>query len=309
MNVVMIIPTGINCSIGGQSGDATPAAKLLAAVCDKLILHPNVVNAADINEMPSNALYVDGGMLDRFLAGQCTLQEVKWNRILVVANEITPELENVVNAAYYSAGMMCSVEKLNTPLRMRGWVENGRANGEYSGAVELVEQVKAYSFDALAVHSPIEVEDPETYALEGGVNPYGKIEAMVSNHISTLLHKPVAHAPNPDCQKNVRVASRLGAEGISGSNLFCVLKGLHKAPRESQVSGLHITDIDMLVSPMDCRGAPHAYCEAQDIPILVVRNNTTAMRKPIEGINVENYVEAAGLIAAWDAGVNVGSLK
>ncbi|MBW7990019.1 MAG: DUF3326 domain-containing protein [Planctomycetes bacterium] len=53
---VFIVPTGIGAEIGGHSGDATPAAKLIAAACDKLIVHPNVVNASDINEMSENML-------------------------------------------------------------------------------------------------------------------------------------------------------------------------------------------------------------------------------------------------------------
>ncbi|MEK0326305.1 MAG: DUF3326 domain-containing protein, partial [Nitrosopumilus sp.] len=77
MNVVMIIPTGIGCAIGGHAGDATPAAKLLAQTCEKLFLHPNVVNASDINEMPLNSLYVEGSILDRFLEGMIELQEVR----------------------------------------------------------------------------------------------------------------------------------------------------------------------------------------------------------------------------------------
>ena len=51
-NAVMIVPTGIGAELGGHAGDATPTARLLAGVCDKLITHPNVVNASDINEMP-----------------------------------------------------------------------------------------------------------------------------------------------------------------------------------------------------------------------------------------------------------------
>ncbi|KKK55860.1 hypothetical protein LCGC14_3070320 [marine sediment metagenome] len=67
MKGIFIIPTGIGCEIGGHSGDANPSAKLVASVCDKLIIHPNVVNAADINEMTDNMLYVEGSILDRFL--------------------------------------------------------------------------------------------------------------------------------------------------------------------------------------------------------------------------------------------------
>ena len=35
MNVVMIIPTGIGCEIGGHAGDANPIAKLLSSVWAK----------------------------------------------------------------------------------------------------------------------------------------------------------------------------------------------------------------------------------------------------------------------------------
>ena len=59
-NTVFIVPTGIGAEVGGHAGDATPAAQLLASCCDQLITHPNVVNASDINELPANALYVEG---------------------------------------------------------------------------------------------------------------------------------------------------------------------------------------------------------------------------------------------------------
>ena len=49
MNIVFIVPTGIGAEIGGHSGDATPAAKLISSLCDRLFTHPNVVNASDIN--------------------------------------------------------------------------------------------------------------------------------------------------------------------------------------------------------------------------------------------------------------------
>ena len=75
MNVVMIVPTGIGCEIGGHAGDASPAAKLLASVCDNLIIHPNVVNASDINEITENMWYVEGSILDRFLLNQIKLRK------------------------------------------------------------------------------------------------------------------------------------------------------------------------------------------------------------------------------------------
>ena len=47
-NVCFLIPTGIGCEIGGHAGDGTPALRLIASACDKVITHPNAVNASDI---------------------------------------------------------------------------------------------------------------------------------------------------------------------------------------------------------------------------------------------------------------------
>ena len=66
---VLIVPTGIDADIGGHAGDAGPVARLLAAASDRLITHPNVVNGADINEMPENTLYVEGSVLTRLMMG------------------------------------------------------------------------------------------------------------------------------------------------------------------------------------------------------------------------------------------------
>ena len=73
-NIVLIIPTGIGCELGGHSGDGGAVARLFASIADNLITHPNVVNAADINELPENGLYVEGSILSRFLMGQITLK-------------------------------------------------------------------------------------------------------------------------------------------------------------------------------------------------------------------------------------------
>ena len=75
-NAVFLVPTGIGAEIGGHAGDATPAARVLAEACDRLITHPNVVNASDLNEMPENALYVEGSAITRLLMGTAALQPV-----------------------------------------------------------------------------------------------------------------------------------------------------------------------------------------------------------------------------------------
>jgi len=87
MNVVFIVPTGLGAEIGGHAGDAGPVVRMISALVDNLITHPNTVNASDINEMPENVWYVEGALLNRFLFGDvCLRKPVSHNKILVVTN-------------------------------------------------------------------------------------------------------------------------------------------------------------------------------------------------------------------------------
>ena len=95
-NAVMLIPTGVDCAIGGHAGDATPAARLIASQCDNLVLHPNVVNASDVNEQSDNALYVEGSVICRMMMGMVGLQKVRQNRVLLVTEE-RPDAPHVVD--------------------------------------------------------------------------------------------------------------------------------------------------------------------------------------------------------------------
>jgi len=323
MNIVMIIPTGIGCEIGGHAGDATPAARLLGACCDKIILHPNVVNASDINEMPENALYVEGSILDRFLEGKIGLQEVKQNKILVVVNEpILPETTNAVSASRVTLGINVEIRELDTSLRMIGKMEDGRASGEVYGWEELVKQVINLNFDALAITSLVEVGDGVglEYYRKGGINPWGGVEARASRLIASRLNKPVAHAPiQSEADKKADIAGefnfitdpRIAPEIISECYLHCILKGLHKAPRIGK--GLSVKDIDVMISPYGCWGRPHKACRQAGVPIIIVRENKTVLNDDYPGGNdlifVENYLEAAGMIVTMNIGVTPASVR
>ena len=317
MNVVLIVPTGLGCEIGGHAGDASPAAKLIAKCCDKFITHPNVVNASDINEMPDNALYVEGSILDRFLRGEIFLEEVYYNKILLVGNKpIANHTINSINAAISTVGAQIDYLGLDTPLKMTGfYTRRGKATGKIEGWLELCEQVELLDYDALAITSFIEV--PKKIKLKylsgiGGVNPWGGVEAMASKLIASKLDKPVAHAPyahpSTDDLKDFDevVDPRMSAEVVSMSYLHCVLKGLHKAPRLNYQCGLSVKDVDFLISPIGCVGEPHWACEEAGIPIIVVRENKCVLNDPIPpgGIVVDNYVEAAGVLMAYRAGID-----
>jgi len=326
MNIVFIIPTGLGCSIGGHAGDATPAAKLIAQTCDKIILHPNVVNASDINEMPPNALYVEGSILDRFLEGKIELEEVTSNRVLVaVPSLVGPETINAVNAARATIGMDVDIMKMNSALIMRGWIENGIATGKAEGVMELIEQVRTLDkdYDALAIASPIQV--PEGIALKyfrdssSRVNPWGGIEAKVSRQIADALDKPVAHAPI-ECEDTKNdpelleilfhevVDKRKAAEVCSSCYIHCVLKGLHRAPRIGR--GINRSSVGCLVTPVGCIGRPHEACFAAGIPVIGVEENETTLTRYSSHITyVKNYLEAAGLICCMKAGVSSDAVR
>lgn len=309
MNVVIIVPTGIGAEIGGHAGDANPVVKMLGAICDKVITHPNVVNAADINEMPHNCLYVDGYMLDGFLSGEIGLKEVQYNKILLVTNSpAKAETINAVSAARATIGIDIEILELDTPLELIAkYDKDGSATGEVLGWEELTQQVMRYDFDALAIATPIQVNEDAAlkYLKEGGVNPWGGIEAKASRLISSEIPKPVAHAPVESevlGTFNEVIDPRMAAEMVSKTYLHCVLKGLSKAPQVG--NEIKAKDIDFLISPYGCIGYPHRACLDAGIPIIVVKENKTIYDDTDPRfIYVENYLEAAGIIACAKAGI------
>ena len=325
MIAVMIIPTGLGFSIGGDAGDGNPACKLLAECCDTLITHPNVVNASDINEMQRNVLYVEGSCLDRFLEGHRDLWPVNIlsNRILLLANKpVQTDTVDAANAARHTIGCSITVLPLETPLIMEGWVDCSRAHGKVSGLNELIKQIEPYldAYDTIAIHSKIDVDVElikRYFNAEVGVNPWGKVEAMVSSAVSKATNLMCAHAPmenNPDLILE-HVPARMAAEAISTTYLQCVLKGLHRAPHLVPVgyrNAIHVSEVDCMISPVGCWGEAHKACREHRIPIIGVNNNRPRVKQPLPNpfdYIVANYVEAAGLLMAMRAGVTAGDLR
>ena len=102
--------------------------------------------------------------------------------------------------------------------------------------------------------------------------------------------------------------------------IHCILKGLNKAPKLVCVDTnrksrdmLGYEDVDLLISPMGCFGRPHKACIDKGIPIMVVRENKTALNNFEDGddrfIFVDNYIEAAGMIMCMKAGVDPLSVR
>lgn len=341
-NVVLLVPTGIGAEIGGHAGDAGPVARMLSEVSDMLLLHPNVVNASDINEMPPNSLYVEGSVLTRLLMGTAGLQPVRSNRVLVVI-DAHPDLffvnatVNAVNAARATYGLSApEVVCLDPPIKLFGrYAVSGRAAGrveELEGLQRVIDE-RENQFDAIALATVVDV--PEEFhqgyfdARGAMVNPWGGVEAMLTHAISILYDIPTAHSPMLESRAIANmdpgiVDSRMAAEAISTTFLQCSLKGLQRSPRiitdprAMSTSGVFTADdISCLVIPDGCLGLPTLAALEQGIPVIAVTENTNLMKNDLSALpwaqgqfhKVQNYWEAAGVIAAMRAGVEPSSLR
>ena len=333
---VFIVPTGIGAEVGGHAGDATPAAQLLASGCDQLVTNPNVVNASDINELPANALYVEGSVISRLLMGTVGLIPVRANRVLVVIDNRPDEMIenlalNTVEAARATQALDCTgVYLLEPPLELTaGYSASGRAIGSGQGIGRLMELLvdKRDDYDAVAISSLIDVPDGyhEMYFDSAGemINPWGGIEAMLTHAVSHLLDVPSAHAPMMESREILfadagRVDPRMAAEAISSSFFQCVLKGLKQSPQivtGDDIAGggmcLAAEQISCLVLPDGCIGLPVLAALEQGIPVIAVREGcgiaandlTTLPWRPNQLFIVNNYWEASGVLTALRAGV------
>ena len=340
-NAVLVVPTGIGAEIGGHAGDATPVARLLASVCDTLITHPNVVNASDLNEMPANGLYVEGSLLSRFLMGAIGFRPVRSNRVLIIIDSHPNErfaraTVNAVNAARATYGLNCPrLVILDPPLPVRGeYTPSGRAAGTVEELEQVFEVLDTYrgEYDAVALSTLVDVDVPhESYFSSRGeiVNPWGGVEAMLTHAISTVYNVPSAHAPMMESTEVANidpgvVDPRMAAEVVSLTFLQSVLKGLHVAPRvgvghaEMSLSDtLTARDVSCLVIPDGCIGLPTLAALEQGIPVIAVRENRSLMRNDLTMLPwaadqlhvVENYWEAAGVMAALKQGLSPGSVR
>jgi len=342
-NAVMLIPTGVDCAIGGHAGDATPAARLLASVCDHLIVHPNVVNASDVNEQTENMLYAEGSLLCRLMMGTVGLRKARQNRVILVtenrkdAPNVVDQTINCAEGARATLGMDISeVVVLDKELFMETGVSD---SGRITGRVERFESLldiladKRDSYDAVALATRITphidtVELHRSYFKEGRPNPWGGVEAILTHFVSSMLDVPSAHAPtlSSEALRTERwgvVEPRKAMESISTTYLFCLLKGLNRAPRivanpngAYDPSVIAAEDVSCLVIPDGCVGLPTLAAMEQGIPVIAVRGNTNLMRNDLRALSFKpgqlhyaaSYYEAAGIMAGMKAGVAPAAL-
>jgi hypothetical protein len=341
-NVVFLVPTGINATIGGHAGDAGPVARLLASVCDTLILHPNVVNASDINEMPENALYVEGSVICRLLMGTAGLRRVRSNRVLVVIDRhdevaYSNAAINAVNAARACYGFDCPrIVVLDPPIKLVSeYTSTGRAAGRVDDLSNFIDGIHPYlpKADAIAVSSVITVPaefHQDYFDSSGGmVNPWGGVEAIFTHALSLLLSLPSAHSPMIESEAIEAidpgiVDPRMAAEAVSLTFLQSILKGLQRSPRiETDPVAMQLPscltahDISCLVIPDGCLGLPVLAALEQGIPVIAVRDPSHLMKNDLTTLPwsagqfcaVSNYLEAVGVLCARKSGLALASVR
>lgn len=341
---VAIIPTGISASVGGDSGDGQAAMRLLSSSCDRLILHPNSVNGADIAEITDNMLYVEGSTLTRLMMGAIGLLPSRGNRILLLVDRLLVKDKgyedlavNAASAARLGLGAKIDVAFIDKPPRAEAYVnENGVALGTIDNISGWHNVIGKYinDYDAFAVHSIIDVEKEKakTYFMgEKLTNPWGGIEAMMTHSLSLLNNKPIAHAPLPNSNEFSDVSMMCGvvnplkaSEVVSKVFLHCVLKGLHKSPaiitddQHVYMDGcINACDVNCLVIPDRCVGLPVLAALKQNIKVIAVADGDNTMKNDLNDLpwkqgqffRARNYVEAAGLISALKMGIDPTTLE
>ena len=261
----LIVPTGIGASIGGFAGDASIWARKLAKHC-RLIVNPNVVNAACFSGITDNMLYVEGYSLDEFFKGKCKLQPSCENKVGIIFDKaIKQEVLNVhintINAVKTVYGIdICGYEITQEDTGVEFFVDN---SGVSMGNVKNLETIKESACkliqkgaEAIAIVCRFPDEQGDDYANGIGVDPVGGVEAIISHYISKELKIPCAHAPAFDdiTISTDIVDSRCSAEYITPTFLPCILIGLSQAPKLSQTEGIGIDDTDFIVIPYNALG-------------------------------------------------------
>lgn len=336
-SVVHVVPTSVGAAIGGFAGDASPATRLLAQVSEAVITHPNVVNASDILSISPNTFYVEGYLLDRFFLGQIGLRPVTSN-VLGIVIEKQPQryIDNVkysIDAAHAICGVPIvgyAITKEKIGARVRQF-ESGAYTGIITNPMTLLETAEhliSAGATSIAITSEIlDVPDVSKYVQGLEPNPHGGVEALLSRTVARRFNVPTAHAPmygefSPqDDPTFPYVDPREAAEIVTTTAIGCVLQGLHKAPQliecsEARVGDFLVSDIAVIVTPYNSLGnVPVLSSEKLKIPIIGVNENITIQNVSSEHLNlrnyygVNNYLEAAGFIAALRAGISILSLR
>ena len=322
-----ILPTGIGLQIGGFAGDGTVATNLLARAADIVVTHPNAVNAAGLNWARPNVLYVEGAMLDTWLAGAIALRPARSNRIGVLIDRAIeaiggmPLVQNAI-AAFRAVGGGAALQALTeVPLDLSldlapgGTSLGAMGNPEVlvDGARRLVDQ----GADAIAIVADFtRLVDPagapgDPYLAGRGVDPIGGLEAILSHLVWHAVGVPCAHAPFlwPSAET---CDPRVAAEELGGTFIACVLRGLQTTPRPVSFGDARPGDVlcaDVVIVPQGAVGGRGTLAAgARGLPLIAVHNpsvlSVDSTDLGLAAMPARSYAEATGLVLALAAGLD-----
>ena len=347
--VVLIVPTGIGAAMGGYAGDALPIARAVAASCDRLITHPNVMNGAQLYWSMQNALYVEGYALDKFAAGTWGLQPVRKNRIgIVFDRSISDDLRvrhlQSADAARATLGLdLTDYVVTDMPLEVElRKASSGASWGTIQQPDSLLRAVDKLitvaGAEAIAVIARFPDDLGATilhdYRHGIGVDPLAGAEAVISHLVVRTFQVPCAHAPAlSPLPIDPEISPRSAAEELGYTFLPCVLVGLSRAPQFIATpqppdrgenahaaiqlrQGIWNDEVDAVIIPESACGGSGliSFARSSRAKIITVAENQTRMavtpkELKIRSIAVRSYLEAIGVITVDRAGMSLDSFR
>lgn len=284
-----IVPTGIGASIGGFAGDASFWARKFSEKF-KLIVNPNVVNAACFSGITENMLYVEGYSLDEFFKRKINLTPANHNKIGVIFDKSIskPVLNvhiNTMNAVETVYGVdICAYEITDEEVGVEFFIDK---SGASMGNVNNLETLKRAAqkliekgAEAIAIVCHFPDEQGDDYAGGVGVDPVGGVEAIISHYISKEFKIPCAHAPAfSDISISTEIVDkRCSAEYITPTFLPCILLGLNNAPKLEINGEISINDVDFLIIPYNALGGiPVLEMLKLGKPVYAVKENESVL--------------------------------
>ena len=331
--VLMLVPTGIGCDIGGYAGDALPSARLLAAASGCLITHPNVMNGAALYWSDPRLHYVEGYGLDRFAAGEWGLKPVRRQTIgLLLDAGIDPELAQrqiqVAEGCRATLGLEIGpVVTTDQPLDV--CLERGASGASWGrlgcpdALLRAGERLKQAGATAIAVVARFP-EDPASdelaaYRAGSGVDALAGAEAVISHLLVRHLQMPCAHAPAlAPLPLDPQLDPRAAGEELGYTFLACVLVGLSRAPDlvAADAGVIKAEQLGAVVAPAGALGGEAVLaCLERGVPLIAVANPSVLQVSPESlglgsgVLRATSYAEAAGLVLALREGVSPLALQ
>lgn len=298
---LMIVPTGIGASIGGYAGDASRYAQKLAENM-KLIVNPNIVNAAVFSGITENMFYVEGWAIEQFVKGNIGLQPSKNNKIGIIFDKAIPQevlnihinTINAVKTVYNIDIIGYEITEENAGVEFFN-NENGISTGNLKNPKTLKQSAQKLiqkGAEALAVVCYFEEPPEDDYENGNGVDIVGGIEAIISHYLTKELMCPCVHAPafsDTEITKKI-VNPKVSAEYITPTFLPCLLLGLRNAPLLTKLPTKHSPQNIITNQNLHSIAIPHNSVGSSivldavkyKIPVYAIKENSTVL-------NVNNY--------------------